>query len=135
DLRQLFSGLPPGQSTPTVTLQGDLTTGGRFQSTLELRVISGDGSALAASVSPNPLNPSATLMFTTTRPGLAKVDLFDIGGRLVRTILDERSLAAGLHEVAIEGRGRRGESLASGIYFLRGVSADGAFTKTIAILK
>ncbi|TMQ56634.1 MAG: PKD domain-containing protein, partial [Candidatus Eisenbacteria bacterium] len=68
DLRQLFSGLPPGQSTPTVTLQGDLTTGGRFQSTLELRVISGDGSALAASVSPNPLNPSATLMFTTTRP-------------------------------------------------------------------
>jgi len=40
-----------------------------------------------------------------------------------------------VHEVRIEGRGPRGESLASGIYFIRGISIDGEFTKTIAILK
>jgi flagellar hook assembly protein FlgD len=61
--------------------------------------------------------------------------MFDIAGRLVRTILDEGSLRAGVHEVWIDGRGRRGESLPSGIYFIRGVSADGEFKQTIAILK
>jgi hypothetical protein len=40
-----------------------------------------------------------------------------------------------VHEVKIEGRGARGETLASGIYFIRGVSPEGEFTKTIAILK
>jgi hypothetical protein len=115
-------------------LEGDLTTGGRFQTTLELRVISGGGTS-AATVSPNPFNPAGTLTFTTARPGRAKVELFDVAGRLVRTILDEPSLGAGVHEVRIEGRGQRGESLASGIYFIRGVSAEGEFTTTIAILK
>src|SRR5439155_26031534 len=79
DLRQLFSGLPAGESAPTVTLEGDLTTGGRFRTTVELRVIS-SGGGLAASVSPNPFNPAATLTFTTARAGFAKVDLFYIGG-------------------------------------------------------
>jgi PKD repeat protein len=134
DLRQLFSGLPGGESNPIVGLEGDLTTGGRFQTTLELRVISGGGTS-AATVSPNPFNPAGTLTFTTARPGRAKVELFDVAGRLVRTILDEPSLGAGVHEVRIEGRGQRGESLASGIYFIRGVSAEGEFTTTIAILK
>src|SRR6267143_4466428 len=82
----------------------------------------------------------ATLAFTAARTsparaGRAKVELFDTSGRLVRTILDEGSLAPGVHEVRIEGRGPRGESLASGIYFIRGISIDGEFTKTIAILK
>jgi hypothetical protein len=44
-------------------------------------------------------------------------------------------LPAGVHEARIEGRGSRGERLASGIYFVHGVSAEGEFTKTIAILK
>jgi PKD repeat protein len=134
DLRQLFSGLPGGESNPVVGLEGDLTTGGRFQTTVELRVISGGGTS-AATVSPNPFNPAGTLTFTTARPGFARVELFDVGGRLLRTILDEPSLGAGLHEVRIEGRGQRGESLASGIYFIRGISAEGEFTKTITILK
>jgi PKD repeat protein len=134
DLRQLFSGLPGGESDPIVALEGDLTTGGRFQTTLELRVISGGGSTVAT-VSPNPFNPAGTLTFTTARPGRVTVDLFDVGGRLVRTILDEPSLAAGVHEVRVDGRGQRGESLASGIYFIRGVSAEGEFRKRIAILK
>jgi flagellar hook assembly protein FlgD len=81
------------------------------------------------------MNPTATLTFTTTRSGSAKVEMFDIEGRLVRTILNEPSLAAGVHAVRIEGRGPRGESLASGVYFIRGVSADGEFKQTIAILK
>jgi hypothetical protein len=117
-----------------VSVGGDVITGGSFLGEVQVEVV-GTGDALAASVSPNPLNPSAMLTFTTTRPGFAKVEMFDIAGRRVRTILGEPVLQAGEHAVRIEGRGPRGESLASGIYFIRGVSAEGQFTKTIAILK
>ncbi|HYQ89347.1 MAG TPA: FlgD immunoglobulin-like domain containing protein, partial [Candidatus Binatia bacterium] len=72
---------------------------------------------------------------TTSGPGAVKIELYDVGGRLVRTILDEPSLPAGAHEARIDGRGSRGEKLASGIYFVRGVSEEGEFTKRIAVLK
>jgi flagellar hook assembly protein FlgD len=86
-------------------------------------------------VAPNPFNPEATLTFTTTRPGSAKVALYDVSGRLVRTLLDEHAMPAGTHDVRIEGRGSSGEPLASGIYFVRVISADGDFEKRVAILK
>ena len=134
DLRTLFAGLPNGHNLVEVAIEANLATGGILHGTTLVDVLS-SGTTSAALISPNPMNPTATLTFTTTRPGSAKVEMFDIGGRLVRTILDERSLAAGVHDVKIEGHGRRGESLASGIYFIRGVSADGEFKQTIAILK
>jgi len=136
NLRTLFTGtgLANGSNLVTVTLEANLLTGGKLQSMTQVDVFN-NGSFTAATVSPNPLNPEATLTFTTARRGSAKVEMFDIGGRLVRTLLDERSMAPGEHEVRIEGRGERGETLASGIYFIRGVSPEGEFTKTIAILK
>jgi hypothetical protein len=134
DLRTLFAGLPNGHNLVDVAIEANLATGGILHGTTQVDVVS-SGSTTAAMIAPNPMNPAATLTFTTTRSGSAKVEMFDIGGHLVRTILDEGSLRAGVHEVWIDGRGRRGESLASGIYFIRGVSADGEFKQTIAILK
>jgi hypothetical protein len=136
NLRTLFSGtgLGNGHNIVTVTIEASLVTGGLIQGTTQVDAFN-NGSFSAPTVAPNPLNPSATLTFTTSRPGAVKIDLYDVGGRLVRTILEERQLTAGAHDVRIEGRGSRGEALASGIYFIRGVSAEGEFTKAIAILK
>jgi hypothetical protein len=137
DLRVLFAGLPSGSNPVTVTIEGDvLLPGGtgKFSGTLDL-IVKSNGSFLAASVSPNPLNPEATLTFALSKPGSVKVDMFDIQGRLVRSLLDESFMAAGYHDVKIDGHGRNGEKLASGIYFVRGVSVDGVFKLTITILK
>ncbi|TMQ54812.1 MAG: PKD domain-containing protein [Candidatus Eisenbacteria bacterium] len=135
DLRTLFAGLPNGHNMVEVTIGANLATGGMLAGTTQVDVVSSGSTSAAATISPNPMNPASTLTFTTTRSGSANVEMFDIAGHLVRTILDERWLSAGVHEVRIEGRGRRGESLASGVYFIRGVSADGEFKQTIAILK
>jgi hypothetical protein len=90
---------------------------------------------MAATVSPNPLNPSATLSFRTSKSGATAVRLFDVRGRLLRTFLDEPSAAAGYHDVTIDGHDATGGSLASGIYYLM-IHADGATAwKTITILK
>jgi len=136
NLRTLFSGtgLGNGHNLVTVTVEANLATGGIIQGTTQVDVFN-NGSFSAPTVAPNPLNPATTLTFTTSRSGHVTIELFDIAGRLLRTILEEPSLPAGVHDVRIEGRGQRGQSLASGIYFIRGVSADGEFTRMIAILK
>ena len=90
NLRTLFTGtgLANGDNLVTVTLEANLVTGGTLQGMTQVDVFN-NGSFTAATVSPNPLNPEATLTFTTAQPGFAKVEMFDIGGRLVRRILEE----------------------------------------------
>ena len=136
NLRTLFSGtgLGNGHNLVTVMIEANLVTGGALQGTTQVDVFN-NGSFTAATVAPNPLNPATTLTFTTSRVGFARVELYDVAGRLVRTILDERVLEAGVHDVRIDGRASRGESLASGIYFIRVTAAEGQVTRTIAILK
>jgi hypothetical protein len=134
DLRLLFSSLPNGNNTVTVTIEGNLTTGGRFQATL-VHTVKGTGGALAASVSPNPLNPEAVLTFATSKAGAVKVQMFDINGRLIRTFMDENA-GAGYHDLRIDGRNANGTKVASGVYFVKiATQFDGTETTSITILK
>jgi PKD repeat protein len=136
NLRALFTGtgLGNGHNLVTVTLEASLTTGGIIQGSTQVDVFN-SGSFSAPTVAPNPLNPSAVLTYTTSRVGFVRIDLFDIQGRLVRTLVDEPALAAGAHEATIDGRGARGEKLPSGVYFVRGSSNEGEFKQLITILK
>ena len=132
DLRLLFSNVN-GRATLDVMLAGDLTSGGEFNATLSIDVI-GSGGGLAASVAPNPLNPSGVLSFVSTRPGAASVRIVDHAGRLVRT-LDQGLLPVGRHDIRIDGRDDGGRPLATGIYFYRVKMEEGTVTGRFAILK
>jgi PKD domain-containing protein/putative Ig domain-containing protein len=134
DLQQLFSGLT-GTVNVGVTLEGDLQGGGRFCTGLTLSVKAGGGGNLAASISPNPLNPSAVLTFSTQERGPVLVQLFDVRGRLLRTLRDESDAAAGYHDVRIDGTSANGSRLSSGIYFVRIRAGMEEERKTITILK
>jgi PKD domain-containing protein/cadherin-like protein/Big-like domain-containing protein len=135
DLRTLFigTGLADGHNTVTVTLEANLVGGGRLSGTTQLDVV--NNGSFSVAVSPNPLNPQATLTWTTSRAGFARIEMFDIQGRLVRGLVDEPAMAAGAHEATIDGRNQRGESLPSGVYFIRGTLSEGAFKRIITILK
>jgi len=133
DLRLLFSDLH-GTNAVTVTIEGSLFAGGIFRAQMDVSVIA-SGGQLAASVSPNPLNPDAILTFTTAKPGFASVDLFDLRGRLVRRLLEEQALSPGYHDVRIDGRDGHGERLASGVYFFRIHAAEGEQTGQLTVLK
>jgi len=135
-MNTLFAGLGSGTTVVTVQIQGNLSTGGKFSASLDVSVRGPvTGSALEASVSPNPLNPQTKLLYITTKPGVVKIQMFDLQGRLVRSIQDATYTAAGQHEVTVDGRGNNGEKLASGVYFIRGETAEGTFKNTITILK
>ena len=136
DLRTLFAGLPSGKTHVTLTIGADLVTGGKIQGSVDVDVQKGgSGSGFDASVSPNPLNPQATLTFSMERPGSVRVALYDLSGRLVRTVIQESFAAAGYHDVTIDGRGDSGEKLSSGVYFYNIRTADGSVSGRLTILK
>jgi PKD repeat protein len=133
NLRILFAGQPTGDYD--VTLKGNVTGGGFFQGTASVHVVN-NGNFLQASVSPNPLNPSAVLTFSTSKAGAVKVQLFDVQGRMIKTLMDDAAAVAGYHDVRIDGRDNQGNRLASGVYYVMIQSAvDGKETKAITILK
>lgn len=65
---------------------------------------------------PNPFNPTTRIAFTMPHETEVSLKVFDLEGRLVRTLLDERR-AGGTHEIEWNGRDDAGRRLSSGIYF------------------
>jgi subtilisin family serine protease len=70
------------------------------------------------SVGPNPFNPATRVSFRV--PGQARVALriYDLQGRLVRTVSDEVT-SAGVHTATFDGRDNGGREMATGTYFLK----------------
>jgi len=134
DLQTLFRGLPPGKNAVTVGIRGDLTNGALFDTDLTVDVQVA-GQPLVASVAPNPLNPKATLTFLTSRSGRVSITLFNADGIKVRTLLEVGVLPAGYHDLLIDGRDERGTELASGVYFYRVETPEGASTGRFVVLK
>lgn len=86
--------------------------------TLELSPTGPVLSRLALDSYPNPFNPSTTLRLDLPRSGRARVEIFDVSGRRVTTLLDGE-LSAGRQEITWHGRDDQGRAVASGVYFAR----------------
>lgn len=67
---------------------------------------------------PNPFNPSTTLRFELQRRSQVILQITDVAGRHVRTLVNE-ARSAGLHEVKWDGRDDAGNPVASGVYISR----------------
>lgn len=115
DLRTLFASLPQGTKTVEVSMRGQIVGGGVFQAPVLVDVLTGGA---AASVAPNPVVKEGTLTFKTDKAGTVAVQLFDLRGRLVGTLMEPTSLAAGYHDAWIP-RAVGGKPLSSGVYFFR----------------
>lgn len=80
-------------------------------------------SALAVTgIAPNPFNPRATVNFAVPASAHVSLQVFDMRGRLVSTLVDE-VLSAGLHTAVWDGTDARGRSVAAGVYLVR--ASDG----------
>ncbi|MBD3220421.1 T9SS type A sorting domain-containing protein, partial [bacterium] len=64
---------------------------------------------------PNPFNPQTTLRLVNPRTGSVEVAVYDLQGRLVRTLV-AGDLPAGEHTVAWDGTDQGGRRLGSGVY-------------------
>jgi hypothetical protein len=78
---------------------------------------------------PNPFNSEARITYNLESRGRVQLDLFNLEGRLVRTLSDEIQ-EVGRHELHFSGAG-----LSSGIYFARLSSPTRTRTQKIVLLK
>jgi carboxypeptidase family protein/flagellar hook capping protein FlgD len=69
-------------------------------------------------VTPNPGPGERTFRFTMAEPGVVRLRVFDVSGRLVANLADGR-VAAGSHTIAWRGLGSNGATLGSGVYLAR----------------
>ena len=66
---------------------------------------------------PNPFNPSTSFSFTLPIDKRVSVRIYDVTGRLVRTLVNDEWFAAGTHLATWEGTTDGGSPVASGSYF------------------
>jgi hypothetical protein len=77
---------------------------------------------------PNPFNPSTTIEFSIAKRSNVRLVIYDITGRIVRTLIDGQEFEPGLYRVQWNGKNDYGEYVASGIYIYR--LQAGNFTAT-----
>ncbi len=87
-----------------------------------------------SSGAPNPFAERTSLIFALPSSSGVKIEIFDIAGRLVRT-LESGVLPAGEHEIVWTGRDDRGRQAASGIYFCRAVVGDWREVRKVVLLR
>jgi len=83
---------------------------------------------------PNPFTDVTTLHLSLPQPAVARVDVFDIAGRMVTGIHDG-AMDAGVHEIVWDGRDSRGRPVASGIYFCRAEVGEWSQIQRMVLLR
>ena len=83
---------------------------------------------------PNPFNPMTTIRYDMKDKGLVTVRIYDVAGRLVRTLVDEVK-DAGAYSAIWDGRNNIGAVVASGIYFYKMETAGFQATKKLVMLR
>jgi hypothetical protein len=84
---------------------------------------------------PNPFNPTTTIRFDVPPAGgRVKLQIFDVTGRLVRTLVD-RLETGGSQSVRWDGRNDRGRRVVSGLYLYRLEAPGYTKTRKLVLLK
>lgn len=78
---------------------------------------------------PNPFNPSTTIEFVLSRRQQVTLDVFNVLGQRVTTLVD-RTLGAGEHRVSFDG-----SDFASGVYMYRLKTDDHTSTRKMTMIK
>lgn len=83
----------------------------------------------------NPTSRAATLGIKTERDGPLRIDVYDVRGARVRTVLDEARSAKGIRTTTWDLRGNRGERVSSGVYFVRMQAAGSVLTRRVTVVR
>jgi hypothetical protein len=83
---------------------------------------------------PNPFNPATTIRFSLREKGKVSIRIYDVAGRLVKTLVDEVR-DAGAHAEPWDGLNNRGAKIASGVYFYKMESRHFSSTRKMVLLR
>lgn len=118
----------------TFTLTAPLVTGGEVSGTFTATVVPSKRRAIR-SVGPNPLNPEAVVTLAVEKAGHVFLRVYDLNGRLVRTLYDGQVSEGQTLDLRFDGRDDAGRALSSGRYFLRADLPDGNESAPVTIVR
>jgi len=84
---------------------------------------------------PNPFNPTTTIRFDLASTGPVKLRIYDVAGRLVRTLVDATLTAGAGLSATWDGLDDAGERSSSGVYFYRLDAGTERFTRKMVVMK
>ena len=83
---------------------------------------------------PNPFNPVTVIHYGLPTDGHVTIDVYDISGRLVATLIDG-DMGNGSHIVVWDGMDNSGIQVSAGLYIYSLQTADMTMTKKMVFMK
>jgi len=83
---------------------------------------------------PNPFNPTTQIQFDIATAGKARLIIYDVLGRQVRTLVNGE-FPVGKFTVTWDGRNNTKQMVSTGVYFVRMISDDYVFVKKMTLLR
>ncbi|MDP2808190.1 MAG: FlgD immunoglobulin-like domain containing protein [bacterium] len=83
---------------------------------------------------PNPTRKMSNISYQLSSNQLVKLNIYDITGRLVKNLTDEKQ-APGKYQLTWDGTDNRGRRAASGVYFYSLQTTEGRLSKKLIFLK
>jgi hypothetical protein len=118
-----FSPTPNGADSCQITINSD---GGTGNVDVQVGSVTGVGdpgpaglSFLLSPVFPTPFSAAAEVRFTLPETDHVRIDVFDIQGRRVRSLLTGEVRSAGTQSIRWDGNDGGGSAVSGGIYFVR----------------
>lgn len=86
------------------------------------------------SVYPNPISQLAIISFSIVRPAHISLKIFDVQGRLIRTVVDE-NVKTGDHVFTWDSRDENGSEVSDGIYVIQLSAAENSETIRLEVAR
>jgi hypothetical protein len=84
---------------------------------------------------PNPFGEATTIRYSMASGGKVALRVYDVSGRMVKTLVDAGDVAAGEHSVHWNGDNDAGAAVASGVYFYRIEAGPYVETRRMVLLR
>jgi len=93
------------------------------------------GIAFTTSNYPNPFNPSTTIKYTMPKTGHLSLNVFNVRGQLVKTLIDGQVEATDSGSIVWDGTNNQGSNVSSGVYFYEARANGEVKVQKMALVK
>jgi len=136
DINALLSNVP-NNTAVTLEVKGQIQLS---NGTIPLRAtkvvtVKSSGNAVDVAAYPNPFNPQTSIAYTTRQAGRVTMNVYNVSGRLVRTLKQDEYTDAGTHEVSWNGLDNVGRRVPSGVYFVKATVGGDTSIYKLSIMK
>ena len=84
---------------------------------------------------PNPFNPNTQIQFSLGKDEIISLQIYDIQGRVVQSLINNSYTLAGYHQITWGGTNSMGIQVPSGMYFYKLESEHQTLTKKMVMMK